>query len=193
MKRSQFLRHGAAWLATCGMCLPCSVATADESASRQSQETRAATGAAIHDIALGQGGMLVGQILDDSLQPMRGAAVQIRKNGQTTAATSTDANGVFAVAGLRGGVHQVVAGDSVQNCRLWAPGTAPPHSTTYLRFIPGQQDLVRGQWGPPPSSNTLAGWLTNPWVIAAVVATAIAVPVVLHNIDDDDDDEDGSI
>jgi hypothetical protein len=120
------------------------------------------------------------------MQPMRGTAVLVQVNGQTAAATTTDAHGVFAVNGLRGGVHQVVVGDSMQNCRLWATGTAPPQAVPHLRFIPGQGDIVRGQWGPPPSYNTMVSWATNPWVIGGVVATAIAVPVILNNVDDDE-------
>jgi hypothetical protein len=187
MKRSQLLRHAAAWLAACGMCLPGSFVMGHELAPLQKPATAAApTRMAIHDVALLPGGTLTGQILDAKMQPRRAAAIVIQSNGQSAATTTTDANGVFAVTGLRGGVHQVVVDESIQNCRLWAPGTAPPHAASQLRFIPGQENLVRGQWGPPPSSNTLAGWFTNPWVIAGVVAAAIAVPVVLHNLDDDD-------
>jgi hypothetical protein len=195
MKRTQSLWHSAAWLAMCCMCLPPSlvlgseltidpgsqaVATAPSPAERRPKT-------AIHDVALRPRGLLVGQIVDPTMAPLVGKTVEIRADGQTAATTTTDANGVFAVSGLRGGVHQVIAGDSMELCRLWTPGTAPPQARSNLRLIPGQDTVVRGQWGAPSPYDTMMGWATNPWVIGGVVATAIAVPIVLHNIDDDDD------
>ena len=188
MKRMQLLWQGAAWLAVSGMCLPTSFVLAGDVRSMPATAAAQPT-SPIQDVALQPGGMLVGQVLDKTMQPMRGTAIVIQMNGQTAATTTSDINGVFAVNGLRGGVHQLVVGDSIENCRLWAPGTAPPHAVSQLRFIPGQADIVRGQWGPPPAYNSMVSWATNPWVIAGVVATAIAVPVVLNNIDDDDEDE----
>jgi hypothetical protein len=40
-------------------------------------------------------------------------------------------------------------------------------------------NVVRGQFG----GGGMLGWLANPWVLAAVVAAAIAIPLAL---DDDD-------
>jgi len=174
------------WLAVCGMCMPTSFAFSAEAkppAPTSGLQPRAGT--TIPDIALAPGGLLVGQVLNESMKPVRGAKIAIQTDGHTAAATETDADGVFAVAGLRGGVHQVVTEKSIENCRLWADGTAPPRADSHLRFIPGQATVVRGQWGPPQHS--WKKWATNPWVIGGVVATAIAVPVVLHNIDDDDE------
>jgi hypothetical protein len=133
--------------------------------------------------------LLVGQVLDKTMQPVPGTAIAIQVERKTAASTVTDANGVFAVAGLRGGVHQVATGDAVENFRFWAPGTAPPQAATNLRFVPGQAQVVRGQWGPPANSfgNNAKAWATNPWIVGGVVATAIAVPVIIHNVDDDDE------
>jgi hypothetical protein len=190
MNLLQTLWQGATWLALCGMCLPTSVVVGGETAvGLATADPRA--GSAIHDVALAPGGLLVGQLMDETMQPMRGASVVIKIDGKTAVATSTDANGVFAATGLRGGMHEITTGESTKHCRLWAPGTAPPQAVANLRYIPGQGDLVRGQWGQPPAYNSFAGQAkalaTNPWVIAGVVATAIAVPVALHNMDDDDD------
>jgi hypothetical protein len=133
--------------------------------------------------------LLLGQVLDESMQPISGLDVAIQSGGQTMATTKTDANGTFAVAGLRGGLHQITTVESIQNCRLWAPGTAPPNAAAHLRFVPGQDTVVRGQWGagpPNPWMHKAKAMATNPWVIGGVVATAIAVPVLVHNLDDDD-------
>jgi hypothetical protein len=181
-----FFRIGLASLAVLGSCFPTSVSPAAGVSPTTGTEAAASkTVALMSDIALAPGGLLVGQVLDEKMQPVSGAKIAIQSDGRTAASTVTDADGVFAVAGLRGGVHQVVTDKGSQNCRFWAPGTAPPRAVANLRFVPGQDHVVRGQWGPPSSSwKDLA---TNPWVITGFVATAIAVPVVLHNIDDDDD------
>jgi hypothetical protein len=187
MKQSKLLCHGAAWLAAFGMCLPATNAVGNEVTTATSAVAPPATRTGIHDVALTQGGLLVGQIVDDKMKPMADKEVVVQVDGRTTATTTTDANGVFAVTGLRGGVHQVIVDNSTENARLWAPGTAPPQAASHMRFVPGRGDVVRGQWGPPPAYNSMAAFATNPWVIAGVVATAIAVPIVLHNLDDDDD------
>jgi hypothetical protein len=163
------------------MCLPISAVAAREVDAKASRAPAAARpGSSMDDVALAPGGLLVGQILDETLQPVRGAAVEIEADGLSAASTVTDANGVFAVSGMRGGVHQVVVQNSIENCRLWAPGTAPPSAQAVLRCIPGQENVIRGQWSPHP-------WLTNPWLIGGVIVTAIAVPIVLNNLDDDED------
>jgi hypothetical protein len=185
----QSLWHVAAGLAVSGMCLPNSLALGNDAHKASTPGSSLAPSAArIQDVALQPGGLLVGQVLDTKMQPMRGAAVVVQVEGQTAATTATDGRGLFAVSGLHGGVHQVVVGDATENCRLWVAGTAPPSAMPQLRIVPGQAEVVRGQWGPPPSYNTMMGWATNPWVIGGVVAAAIAVPIVLHNVDDDDEE-----
>jgi len=181
MSTFRWLRQSLAWLAVCGTGLPisCGAAPLSAATSRAGQ---------MHDVALSQGGLLVGQLLDDKMTPMAGTEVTIQCDGHTMARTKTDQSGVFAVAGLRGGVHQVVASESIENCRLWAPGTAPPSASENLRLVPGQHTVVRGQWGAPANpflhqAKTLA---TNPWVVGGVVAAAVAVPVIIHNTKDDD-------
>jgi hypothetical protein len=185
MRTSLF--HIASWLAICGMCMPASVTFGVEATQRGSVSPSAARSATtIRDVALAQGGLLVGQILDEQMKPVPGAKIAIQTEGFTAAATETDADGVFAVAGLRGGVHQVVTEQSIQDCRLWAAGTAPPRAGSHLRLIPSQGTVVRGHWGPPPEP-TWKRLATNPFVIGGVVATAVAVPVIWNNIDDDDE------
>lgn len=181
MNMRQFLYQGVAWLAVGAMCVPISAVAANE-ATPNIERAAKRSGSAISDVALAPGGMLVGQLLDEAMQPVRGAAVEVQADGQTTASTVTDANGVFAVSGLRGGVHQVVAQNTVENCRLWAPGTAPPNAQPILRYVPGQESVVRGQWTAP-------SLLTNPWVIGGIVVAAVATPILINNLDDDDDDD----
>ncbi len=182
MRTAHMLRYGLAWMALVGMCLPIpalaagpiSTPTADVGSPQFE----------VRDVELAQGGLLVGQLLDERMQPMAGADVAISTGGHTVVATQTDAEGVFAVAGLRSGVHQITAADAAQNCRFWGPGAAPPRAAQGVRIVAGD-GIVRGQWGPPPMANRLIQrtkvWATNPFVVGGVIAAAVAIPVALNN------------
>ena len=80
----------------------------------------------IKDIALRDGGVLEGQIVDQQNVGRQGVQVTIRYQDHDLATTTTDANGRYAFQGLRGGVHQVVTAEGSEVFRLWAPRTAPP-------------------------------------------------------------------
>jgi hypothetical protein len=141
----------------------------------------------VADVELQSGGLLVGQVIDTNSQRLADTEVAIWSNGDTVAVTRTDASGMFAVRGLRGGLHEIRTANSDELCRLWTPGTAPPGSTTGVRIAVGGE-VVRGQWGPPPGNNFLKGakvWATNPFVIGGIIAAAVAIPVALHNADED--------
>lgn len=184
MSCSRFVGRSIAWLAVLGMCLPLPAMAAESHAAEPS------TGAAaisVADVELGQGGLLLGQVLDAEAQPLVDSQVTVMAGSQPVATAQTDDNGVFAVTGLRGGMHQLDAGESRQFCRLWSPGTAPPAAESALQMVAGG-DTIRGQWGPPPGNGFLQNakvWATNPFVVGGIVAAAVAIPVAIHNSDDD--------
>jgi hypothetical protein len=148
-------------------------------------ETAPAGAAAIRDVELAQGGLLVGRLTDANGKPVDCAPVSVLSGGKALAAMQTDAEGVFAVAKLRGGVHEVATEDHLQVCRLWAPGTAPPGTAQSIDVVaPGE--VVRGQYGPPPGNRFIREakvWATNPLVVGGVVAAAVAIPVALSDDD----------
>jgi hypothetical protein len=164
-----------ATLAAIGMCLP--------AVPVRAQEAAIADAHVIRDVELSYGGLFVGRLLDDNGRPLPNANVAILTGGKTLAATHTDAEGVFAVAKLRGGVHEIATQDNVHLFRLWAPGTAPPNSPKSVDIISGT-DIVRGQYGPPPGNRFVRKakvWATNPFVVGGVVAAAVAIPVALSD------------
>ena len=83
---------------------------------------------------------------------------------------------MFAFKGLQQGVYQVVAAKGHQAYRVWPEKIAPPSAQPGALIVAGN-GTVRGQLGMRGFRNLLA----NPWVVAAIVATAIAVPVAIHN------------
>ena len=147
------------------------------------------------DVALQDGGVLVGQVLDAQGKAIAGAPVAVQTAGKAVANTITDKNGRFRVEGLRGGVHLVATVGQQGVYRCWATQTAPPAAQRGLMLV-SSTDVVRGQCGcgTPVCGSPVCGcgggggignWMANhPIFTAGAIATAIAVPLA---VDDDDD------
>jgi hypothetical protein len=144
---------------------------------------------AAKDVALRPGGVLVGQVVDSQGAPRTGAPVVVLQNEKAVVNTQTDANGVFAAQGLRGGQYQIVTPEGQKLYRLWAADTAPPAAAETAVLVTGNE-VVRGQWAPPPGPTSYGGrWLdwvrSHPYITAGVVAAAIATPIAIAASDDD--------
>jgi hypothetical protein len=146
--------------------------------------TPAPVQAHITDVQIRQDGSLLGMVLDRQGNPMPQTRLWISGNDQVLE-TITDHQGRFAIRDLRGGVYKVSTGAEQQVIRAWVADTAPPNALGGVTLIQG--DVVRGQ--PPynpnvgPYDGAIWRTLTNPWVISAGVAAAIAIPLAL---DEDD-------
>ncbi len=133
------------------------------------------------DVALGKGGVLVGQVVDVQGAAISEAPVSLRLRDKELVAAKTSPDGYFAFKGLRGGVYQITTTEGHGVYRAWAAGTAPPAAERGALLVSGA-DVVRGQ-GPKP----MKVFLANPLLIGAAVATAVAVPVAVHNARQDRD------
>ncbi len=172
------------WIVTIALLFqPCNTLTASEIAP-------AACSAPIHaaDIALKRGGTLQGQVVDGAGVGIGGVLVELTQCRQHWQ-TKTDAQGWFQVAGLRGGTYQFRAAGQTQLVRVWTPGTAPPRASRGMLVLPST-DIVRGQRVVSPNTNQFfrvaKQRLANPWIFGGVVATAVAIPVAIHNGNDSD-------
>jgi len=125
----------------------------------------------IADVALQEGGVLMGQVFTPEGTPRVHVPVRIQQNGQTLVETMTDADGKFVAQGLSGGVYQVVVGNIAVTYRLWAPGTAPPSSKINVLLIDSPV-VMRGQ---------VVQMLSRPWLVTAGTAAAIAIPIAVTN------------
>jgi hypothetical protein len=174
MKRNS-LGNVAAALACIAMVMPSSALAVEPAAQH-------------YDVALRPGGILVGQVVDPQGAVKPNAVVSVKYADHEVVRTTTDANGVFAAQGLRGGQYQLETEDGISVCRLWAPDTAPPAARPAALVVAGD-NVVRGQWGGG-AMHQWVGWVkAHPYITAGVVATAIAIPLALA---DDDDDPAGS-
>ncbi len=135
--------------------------------------------AALADVALGGGGVLRGQVVDPQGNLLAHCEVLVRQQDRAIAVTRTDADGRFAISGLAGGVYQIAAAESVAVFRFWAPGTAPPAAQAAALIVAGNGGLVRGQ-GP---GSGVRRFFSSPWVLAGLLAAAIATPIALSNRD----------
>ncbi len=130
--------------------------------------------AAISDISLLSGGLLEGKLIDPRGRPIKESSVAIFHDGLKIASTSTTGDGVFKVAGLHGGVHQIVAETGTTTCRFWEPGTSPP-AAGQAALVVSQNTPVRGQpcaTGCVPNCATKCQTVCEP----ATVATPCSTP-----------------
>jgi hypothetical protein len=139
---------------------------------------------AVNDVALRADGLLVGQVVDQQGVAKANTVVAVRYANHEIVRTTTDANGVFAARGLRGGEYQLLTDQGSSQCRLWAPETAPPASKNAALVVTGHS-VVRGNH----HGGGVIGWAkAHPYITAGAIGTAIAVPLVVA----DDDWDNGS-
>jgi hypothetical protein len=130
----------------------------------------------IRDVALREGGILHGSILDGTGRALPDTPVQVRRGDVVVATARTDARGHFAAPNLTGGVHQVTTPSGAAVYRLWTPGAAPPAAAQSALVLP-EGGVVRGQAGG------MSAWVA-PAVSAAVIATAAGITVAIATGDD---------
>lgn len=171
MKRPR-ISLGLALLASCGLAIPQGMAAAAEAPSVPKPSP------VIHDVALGEQGALQGMVVNGQGAPMAKATVLVRQGKAAAGQAVTSDDGRFKVVGLRGGVYEVSSGQGAGTFRLWAAQTAPPAAKNGVLVV-AQPLTVRGQM---PLENFLT---SDAFVLTAIGAAAIAIPVAIHNSRDD--------
>lgn len=123
--------------------------------------------AKVTDVALGNGGALVGQVVDQQGIGIAGAQVVILQQGRKPVQTVADNTGRFQAVGLGGGTAQVVTAGGQGVYRLWAANTAPPAANRSALLL-SNGTVVRGQMGG------MGGWLL-PALAAGGIIAGVAV------------------
>ncbi len=143
-----------------------------------SSQTLSAAGLApptIRDVALHAGGQLKGQVVNEQAAAQANSQIAVVRDGKPLLVTQTDKNGRFVLAGLEPGLYELHLSSGGGAYRLWAPETAPPAASEGVLLVEESQ-VVRGI-----GSGNCFGWLSNPWVLAGIVAAAIAIPLALSD------------
>ena len=157
--------------AVAGMLLPLPFVQGAQPASQTEMGS-----AIVVDVALGTGGELFGQVVDADGRPVAGTQVAILNQTKNQVTRwPTDRAGRFVARNMSGGLHQLQTPNGLLVCRCWVVRTAPPASTNQLLIIDDAR-IARGQ--------RPIGELLTPIVIGLLIATAIAVPIAVHNSQD---------
>lgn len=154
-----------------------------QAANSQAASRPEAKSPVVHDIALGNGGVLRGQVVDRDGTPAREMDIRVSPvsdQPQQPIVVKTDDQGHFQIAGLQGGVHRVETSQGAAIFRLWAPNTAPPAAKKGVLIVDSKEAVRANLSRLSPLHWTLIG---------VGIAAAIAIPLAL---DDDDDDDDAS-
>ena len=159
MRNGKLVRGMVALLAMLGMCVPELALAVPQPATP-----------AVADVAMTDGGVLHGQLIDLRGGNAVGVPVSVKSQDKLIVRTVTVKDGHFAVPGLKGGVYQVAAGQGQGVYRLWTAKAAPPSAQKNAIVF------TQGIFGGGPKM-----LLANPIVVAGVVATAVAVPVAVVN------------
>ena len=125
----------------------------------------------ITDVALAQGGMLVGQIVDQQGLGKADTQVVVLQQGRQPVRALTDRAGNFRVAGLSGGTAQVVTEGGQGVYRLWTANAAPPAAHSRALVV-ANGDVVRGQIGCGQGG-------LGQWILPALAAGGIIAGVVV--------------
>ncbi len=138
---------------------------------------------AVIDVELAEGGRLFGQVVDTQGAPMAGSPVVLHTDGREVVKATTDANGRFEIVGLRGDTYHVSTEGGGGAYRMWAPRTSPPGAARGVSIAVSSDPVVRAQYGAcgPCAPSGFWGFVSNPWVSAALITAAIAIPIAVSN------------
>ena len=167
----KFISNVAAAIACLGMLVPQSVLA---SQARSKANTPKPT---IHELVLGQGGSLRGQVVDAQNKPVAQTKIVVLAGGKQVKETTTDSDGRFEVKQLRTGLYAVGSARGFGVFRTWTATTAPADSI-HAALIVEQSGAIRGQ-----QDSILWYWLTNPWVVSLGLAALIITPIAVSNND----------
>ncbi|HUG68487.1 MAG TPA: carboxypeptidase-like regulatory domain-containing protein [Pirellulaceae bacterium] len=140
-------------------------------------QTVQAASPVLRDVALQPGGVLNGQVLNEQAVAQGQAKVAVVHKGKPLTVTETDQEGRFVLTGLEPGIYELHLAEGGGAYRVWAPRTAPPAAEQGVLLVQDSR-IVRGR-----HNGGHFGWLANPWVLAGIVAAAIAIPLALSNND----------
>jgi hypothetical protein len=125
------------------------------------------------DVQLDETGVLNGQLIDITGQPIANKVIEIRHRNKVVARSTTDVDGEFHLDVGKTGAYLIDVGGMLISCRCWTPAAAPPVATDDLVLL-APEKTIRGQ-------RPFADIITNPLFIGAVIATAVAIPIAVSN------------
>lgn len=150
--------------------------------------------AVFRDTALDHAGMLTGRVTTTAAAALPPPVkVVLRRDQLLVDQVEADREGNFFFRQISSGIYELETcasdGRRVQTLvRVWNHGTAPPAAENVLKINLEEQTVIRGQHenrlqAPPirgqNASPGIRRIFRNPWITAAIITTAIAVPIAL--------------
>jgi hypothetical protein len=138
----------------------------------------------VPDVRLDRQGLFHGIVVDGQGQTVPATQVKLeRVNQQQEAVTApsiatTDARGGFVFRELSAGTYRLETSSGIFVCRIWTHKAAPPAAASSLLVVNDAQ-IERGQ---RPMQEIFR---SDPLLMAAIVAAAIAIPIAVHKSQDD--------
>lgn len=117
---------------------------APPSVGKESQPAKKAIQPAAIDVAMAKDGSLSGRVVDADQKGIAKTAVSIRQGKEEVAQATTDADGRFQIANLKGGVYVVAASSGYGLFRFWTAKSAPPKSHDQV-LLRSEAIVVRAQ------------------------------------------------
>ena len=144
----------------------------------------------VSDVVLGEGGILLGRLIDGRGYGLPGRHVEMRRGGAVIVWMRTDQFGRFAVKDLPGGTYALVSSSAQNVVRAWAAGSAPPRTSTQVILVEQPQAV---SWQAPAtesvdvvySSSDSRIFGLSPLTLTAVVGMAVGIPILVNQHDDD--------
>lgn len=179
MKQRKFSGVAAMFVAVFSMLVVPPVLAGEQlqSSSGYGAVSKFKTPTVVRDVELDRDGVLRGQVLDTQANGVAEAPVVVAIGDREMARVVADADGRFQVDGLRGNTYRVVTPGGEAACRVWAPGTSPPGADRLVGLTVSADPVVRAQFG----GGGFWGFVSNPWVSAALITAAIAIPIAISN------------
>ena len=128
----------------------------------------------ISDVKLDATGYLHGMVVDSQGTPVANATVVVNRGKRDLAKVSTNSLGRFSAGPLGSGTYLMKSGGQSWAVRAWTDKMAPPSARQLALLITGSE-VIRGQM---PLEDFFA---SDAFVITALVAAMIAIPIALHN------------
>jgi hypothetical protein len=123
----------------------------------------------VQDVALTPAGEFCGMVLSAEGQPVEAAVVTVSQGETVIAQATTDAQGLFRVAGVSGGVYQVTAGNGGADFRVWSTSAAPPNAYGQAVIITGSTVRAQGEFmGMDPVTLWILTASTGALILAAM-------------------------
>lgn len=141
----------------------------------------------IGDVVLRSDGTLPGRVFQANRRSAVGRIVEIVRGRRTVALAEIQPDGRFVVGNLAPGLYHIgpagASTDGVRFYRVWPPGNAPPGASRALHLPQAaspDRAVVRGR---PPVLPIVSP--KQAVTLGGILAGAVAVPVLHHNIKQD--------